>query len=128
MIADQIGFAVVVPAFNETSNLEILMQEIFASVEGRGPCQVCVVKAASTDRTEQGLDRLKTRYADLLVTTHGRRNGQSRGIWSALRAEGGRARPLRNTSALRYDKRHTFDGVQGLKSLYFKLLRPYLKV
>ena len=89
-IPGEVGFAVVVPAFNEAPNLEILVPEIFAAVEGLGPCQVCVVNDASTDGTEQVLNRLKARYANLLVMTHGQRSGQSRGIWSGLRASEGR--------------------------------------
>ncbi|WP_119165676.1 glycosyltransferase family 2 protein [Algihabitans albus] len=89
-IAGEIGFAVVVPAFNEAPNLKTLVPEIFTAVEGLGPCQVCVVDDASTDETEAVLARLQARYANLLVTTHGERSGQSRGIWSGLRASEGR--------------------------------------
>ncbi len=39
----EVDFAVVVPAFNEAPNLETLIPEIFAAVEGLGTCQVKLV-------------------------------------------------------------------------------------
>lgn len=88
--AAEVGFAVVVPAFNEAPNLETLVPEIFAAVEGLGPCQVCIVDDASTDQTQSVLAKLQERYRTLLIATHSERSGQSRGIWTGLQASEGR--------------------------------------
>lgn len=85
----EVDFAVVVPAFNEAPNLETLIPEIFAAVEGLGTCQVCVVDDASTDGTQAVLAGLQGRFPNLLVARHRQRGGQSRGIWTGLRASAG---------------------------------------
>ncbi len=87
--AAAVGFAVVVPAFNEAENLRSLVPEIAAAVAGQGPCQICIVDDASTDETPQVLAELQRRHPNLLPLRHARRGGQSRGIWTGLRASAG---------------------------------------
>jgi dolichol-phosphate mannosyltransferase len=85
----KIAFAVVVPAFNEGPNLARLVPEIFDALNGQDAFQVSVVDDASTDDTAAVLTGLQERYPNLLVTRHGERAGQSRGIWTGIRASEG---------------------------------------
>lgn len=78
-------FSVVVPVHNETGNVEKLVGEIAAALDGRA-YEMVFVDDASTDDTRAKLAELKTRYPALRVLGHRKNAGQSRAIRSGVLA------------------------------------------
>ena len=78
-------FSVVVPVHNESGNVEKLISEIAAALDGRA-YEMVFVDDASTDDTRAILAELKTRFPALRVLGHRKNAGQSRAIRSGVLA------------------------------------------
>ena len=78
-------FSVVVPVHNESGNVEKLISEIAAALDGRA-YEMVFVDDASTDDTRAVLAELKTRFPALRVLGHRKNAGQSRAIRSGVLA------------------------------------------
>ena len=78
-------FSVVVPVHNEAGNVEKLISEIAAALDGRA-YEMVFVDDASTDDTRAILAELKTRFPALRVLGHRKNAGQSRAIRSGILA------------------------------------------
>ncbi len=78
-------FSVVVPVHNESGNVDKLVSEIAAALDGRA-YEMVFVDDASTDDTRAKLAELKTRYPALRVLGHRKNAGQSRAIRSGILA------------------------------------------
>ena len=88
-MAETLEFSVVVPVHNESGNVEKLVREIAAALEGRA-FEMIFVDDASTDDTRAVLASLKSTYPSLRVLGHRKNAGQSRAIRSGARAARGR--------------------------------------
>ena len=78
-------FSVVVPVHNEAGNVEKLISEIAAALDGRA-YEMVFVDDASTDDTRAILAELKARFPALRVLGHRKNAGQSRAIRSGILA------------------------------------------
>ena len=78
-------FSVIVPVHNEAGNVEKLVSEIAAALDGRA-YEMVFVDDASTDDTRAILAELKTRFPALRVLGHRKNAGQSRAIRSGVLA------------------------------------------
>ncbi len=83
-----IEFSVVVPACNESENVEPLAREIDAALAGRA-YEMIFIDDGSTDDTVAVLKRLKTSLPTLRVLSHSFRSGQSAAVASGVRAARG---------------------------------------
>lgn len=88
-MAQTLEFSVVVPVHNESGNVEALVREISAALDGRA-YEMIFVDDASTDDTRPVLAALKGDYPALRVLSHRKNAGQSRAIRSGVRAARGR--------------------------------------
>ena len=88
-MAQTLEFSVVVPVHNESGNVESLVREISAALDGRA-YEMIFVDDASTDDTRAVLAALKGDYPALRVLSHRKNAGQSRAIRSGVRAARGR--------------------------------------
>jgi len=88
-LAQTLEFSVVVPVHNESGNVESLVREISAALDGRA-YEMIFVDDASTDDTRAVLAALKSDYPALRVLSHRKNAGQSRAIRSGVRAARGR--------------------------------------
>ncbi|MGF1462289.1 MAG: glycosyltransferase family 2 protein [Maricaulaceae bacterium] len=86
--SDRPTLSVVAPAFNEAGNVEALVLETAAALEGWA-FEILIVDDASTDATPQALRALKARVPQLRVLCHGRNAGQSRAIRTGAEAARG---------------------------------------
>ena len=77
--------SVVVPAYNEAENVEILAAEISAALAGIAH-EMIFIDDASTDETKAVLIDMKTRFPYLRVLSHRQNSGQSRGVRSGILA------------------------------------------
>ena len=75
-------FSVVVPVHNESGNVEKLISEIAAALDGRA-YEMVFVDDASTDDTRAILAELKTRFPALRVLGH-RKNAGNRGRFALV--------------------------------------------
>lgn len=82
---DRPEVSVVVPVHNETGNVEKLVDEIAAAMDGRA-YEMVFVDDASTDDTRAKLVALKAAYPALRVLGHRKNAGQSRAIRSGVMA------------------------------------------
>ncbi len=78
-------FSIIVPVHNEAGNVETLISEIAAALEGRA-FEMIFVDDASADETRSILVRLKDIYPQLRVLGHRKNAGQSRAIRSGIQA------------------------------------------
>ena len=78
-------FSVIIPAFNEADNLEILVNEVVQACERLPLREIVVVDDASTDGTPEVLQVLKTKVPSLRILRHTRQSGQSTGLWTGVR-------------------------------------------
>ena len=83
-----VEFSVVVPAHNEAGNVETLISEIAAALDGRA-YEMVFVDDASPDDTRAVLVDLKAKYPQLRVLAHRKNAGQSRAIRSGVQAARG---------------------------------------
>lgn len=82
--------SVVVPVLNEAGNIEPLLQEIHAVLEGKADFEVVYVDDGSTDVTPRELEVAKSRYPRLCVITHRQRYGQSMALRSGIKVAQGK--------------------------------------
>jgi dolichol-phosphate mannosyltransferase len=78
--------SVVVPVFNEADNLEPLLDEIGAALDGACDYEVIYVDDGSTDATLARLIELRARRPRLRILRHARGCGQSTALCSGIRA------------------------------------------
>lgn len=78
--------SVVVPVKNEQDNIEPLIREIVAALQGRAEFEIIYINDGSTDRTQQILDTLKQELPMLRVIRHRDACGQSQAVTSGVRA------------------------------------------
>lgn len=70
--------SVVIPAHNEAENLPILIEEIARALDGTGlSYEIVVIDDASSDATQQVLDRLSRQFSSLVCHRMARQSGQS---------------------------------------------------
>ncbi len=81
--------SIVVPVHNESGNVEQLVREIAAALEGRA-FEMVFVDDASTDDTREVLIGLKETFPMLRVLSHRKNSGQSRAIRTGIRGAKGR--------------------------------------
>lgn len=80
------SLSVVVPVRNEADNIERLVDEIHAALEGRVEFELIYVDDGSTDDTPQRLREAARRHPRLRVLRHARSHGQSTAIATGVRA------------------------------------------
>ena len=80
------SLSVVVPVRNEADNIERLVDEIHAALEGRVEFELIYVDDGSTDDTPQRLREVARRHPRLRVLRHTRSHGQSTAIATGVRA------------------------------------------
>lgn len=78
--------AVVVPVFNERDNIEPLLHEIAAALDGRCDYEIVYVDDASSDDSVSVLMAAAARQPRLRVLRHRRQSGQSTAVWNGVRA------------------------------------------
>ena len=84
-----LDISVVVPVKDEAANVGPLAREIAAALAGEGPHEIIFVDDGSADGTAEALTTLKSEIPALRVLRHGRNLGQSRAIWSGVKAARG---------------------------------------
>ncbi len=84
-----IDLSVVIPVLNEAGNIEPLLQEIHAALDGVCEFEVLYVNDGSTDNTAQELAEAATHYPRLRVLAHQRPCGQSCALRSGIKAARG---------------------------------------
>ncbi|MEO0786483.1 MAG: glycosyltransferase family 2 protein [Pseudomonadota bacterium] len=88
-MSDALELSIVVPVHNEAGNVEQLVSEIAAALDGRA-YEMVFVDDASTDDTRAVLVQLKERFPALRVLGHRSNAGQSRAIRTGIRGARGR--------------------------------------
>ncbi|MGB3626259.1 MAG: glycosyltransferase family 2 protein [Henriciella sp.] len=88
-MSDWLEFSVVVPVHNESGNVEALVREIAAALDGRA-YEMIFVDDASSDDTRAVLAGLKKDFPALRVLSHRKNAGQSRAIRTGVKAARGR--------------------------------------
>lgn len=78
--------SVVVPVKNEQDNVEPLVREIAAALDGRAEYEILYVDDGSTDATQARLVALKTEFPMLRVIRHRASCGQSRAVTTGVTA------------------------------------------
>jgi dolichol-phosphate mannosyltransferase len=78
--------SVVVPVFNERDNIQPLIDEITAALEGRVDYEIVYVDDASSDDGQAVLAAAKAKQPRLRVLRHARQSGQSTAVWNGVRA------------------------------------------
>jgi dolichol-phosphate mannosyltransferase len=81
--------SVVIPVLNEAGNIEPLLEEIHAVLDGVCDFEVLYVDDGSTDETPRQLQAATTRYPRLRIITHLRPCGQSSALRSGIKAARG---------------------------------------
>lgn len=81
--------SVVVPVHNEVDNIEPLIKEILAALQGLGASEILYVDDCSRDGTPEKLVNLKRQNDVLRVLTHQKQSGQSAAIRSGIKAARG---------------------------------------
>lgn len=76
--------SVVIPAKNEEANIEGLVAEIRAALEGRFTYEIVYIDDGSTDRTQAILRNLQTTLTNLKVWSHRASAGQSRALFHGV--------------------------------------------
>lgn len=80
--------SVVVPMFNEAGNVEQLMREVAAALDGH-PFELIVVDDASSDDTAERVRQAMLADERLRLVRNSRRRGQSTAIWNGVQAARG---------------------------------------
>ena len=83
-----IKYSVVVPVYNESENVGLLVSEI-AKAMAALPYEMIFIDDASTDDTLGRLKALKGKYTALRVLSHRQNSGQSRAVRSGVKAAKG---------------------------------------
>jgi dolichol-phosphate mannosyltransferase len=83
---DTIEISVVVPVHNEADNLEPLIVEIQAALDGVVGYEIIYINDCSRDGTPEKLIELKRKVATLRVLTHQKQAGQSAAVRTGVRA------------------------------------------
>lgn len=78
--------SLVIPVFNEQDNVQPLLEEVRAVLDGRFDYEVIVVDDGSTDGTAARLMALRANYPQLRVLRHAENGGQSTALLSGLLA------------------------------------------
>ncbi len=78
--------SLVIPVFDEQDNVQPLLDEVRAALDGRFNYEVIFVDDGSRDATLARLTALKADCPQLRVLHHPRNAGQSAALWSGLRA------------------------------------------
>ena len=84
-----IQLSVVVPVFNESENLEPLLTEIVAALEGKYAYEIVYVDDSSDDDTAQKLVALKAKFPRLHPVRNNPRSGQSFAVHSGVKVAKG---------------------------------------
>jgi len=84
-VSESLEFSVVVPVHNESGNVESLIREIAAALDGRA-YEMIFVDDASTDDTRAAMVALKDAFPALRVLSHRSNAGQSRAIRTGILA------------------------------------------
>lgn len=77
--------SVVIPVYNEAENVQPLLEEVIAALDGRLEYEVLMVDDGSSDGTVERLAALKTRHAVLRVFSHEGNIGQSGALLTGVR-------------------------------------------
>lgn len=80
--------SIVVPMFNEAANVEILVREVAAALDGR-LFELIIVDDASSDETAERVRMAMATDARLRLVRNARRRGQSTAIWNGVQAARG---------------------------------------
>ncbi len=86
MNANDPTVAVVVPVRNEAGNIELLVRQIAAALDGQWPFEVIYVDDGSSDSTAAELKRLMAQYPWLRRVRHKQSCGQSAAVRSGVAA------------------------------------------
>lgn len=78
--------AVVVPVFNERDNVQPLVDEIGAALEGVCDYEIIYVDDASNDDTQEMLQRARQGQPRLRILRHQRQSGQSTAVRNGIKA------------------------------------------
>lgn len=78
--------AVVVPVFNERDNIQPLIDEIGAALDGRCDYEIIYVDDASGDDTPAVLEAARTKQPRLRILRHRQQSGQSTAIHNGIKA------------------------------------------
>jgi dolichol-phosphate mannosyltransferase len=81
--------SVVIPVFNEAENVEPLLREVVAALDGRWPYEVIFTDDCSADATLAELQKLKAVFPQLRVVQHLVRSGQSAAVRSGVKVAQG---------------------------------------
>ena len=81
--------SVVVPVHNEVENIEPLIAEIMATLEGVERYEIIYINDCSRDSTLERLTSLDQKFKVLRVLTHQKRSGQSAAIRTGVKAARG---------------------------------------
>ena len=77
--------SVVIPVYNEADNVEPLLKEVVAALDGKLAFEVLFVDDASKDETVSRLEALKPAYPVLRVICHEQNCGQSGAVLTGVR-------------------------------------------
>ncbi len=83
------ALSVVVPVHNEVENIEPLIAEIMATLEGVERYEIIYINDCSRDSTLERLTSLDQKFKVLRVLTHQKRSGQSAAIRTGVKAARG---------------------------------------
>jgi dolichol-phosphate mannosyltransferase len=76
---------IVIPAYNEADNLEILIREVTEATARLPMREILIVDDASNDATPDVLKALHEKFPLLRVLRHTKRSGQSTALWTGVR-------------------------------------------
>lgn len=77
---------IVVPVYNEESNITPLVEEIFDAAKDLPVREVLFVDDSSTDGSWDILKKLSSRYPTLNIIRHKHNHGQSAALWTGIKA------------------------------------------
>jgi dolichol-phosphate mannosyltransferase len=79
-----VDLSIVIPVHNERANVEPLVREIAASLQGIGSYEILFVDDGSTDGTADAVRAARGGSAPVRLLRHARRSGQSRALWTGM--------------------------------------------
>lgn len=80
--------SVIVPILNEEENIQTLLSEIVEVAQHTPISEIIYVDDGSTDKSFEILQSLKKKFPVLRIVRHGKRSGQSAGLWTGIKAAG----------------------------------------
>lgn len=86
---ENMDLSVVVPVYNEAENIESLVEEIVAALEGRMDYEIIYVDDGSRDATPQRLQTMRGKHPVLRTLCHAESCGQSTAVRSGVKAARG---------------------------------------